>query len=188
MKNKAQGLLAYMIFLAVIVGALIAMRFFLTRTVQEKYRQSADVWGEGEQYEPNRTAAGMSGSTWKNRKELCPEAEAKMAGLTASLNNLFQRMQKLLYEIEDLEGRAVSLESRAADAQAQADRLREEMLEAEAKIVEDMVKTLKEEAKKLRDQADKRKEKIKTFTKPKGAIADLQEKIQKLKDNNPDCF
>lgn len=185
MQNKAQGLLAYMIFIAVIAGALITMKFFLQRTVQEKYRQSSDVWGEGEQYEPNRTTGGMSGSTWKNRKELCPEAEAKMAGLTAALSNLFQRIQKLLYEIEDLEGRAVALESRAADAQAQADRLREELLIPEALEVEKIIKPLKDEAKKLTDQAKKRKEKIKTLNEE---IKNLQKKIQQLKDFNPDCF
>jgi len=185
MQNKAQGLLAYMIFIAVIAGALITMKFFLQRTVQEKYRQSSDVWGEGEQYEPNRTTGGMSGSTWKNRKELCPEAEAKMAGLTAALNNLFQRIQKLLYEIEDLEGRAVALESRKADAEAQAKRLDEELLPAEAEEVRKIEEPLQKEADKLREQAKKRKAKIKILNEE---IKNLQKKIQQLKDSNPDCF
>ncbi len=36
-------------------AALIAMRVFMVRAVQEKYRQSADVFGQGEQYEPGVT-------------------------------------------------------------------------------------------------------------------------------------
>lgn len=49
-KNKSQSFLEYAILIAVLVAAFIAMRIYFVRSVQEKYRQSADVFGEGEQY------------------------------------------------------------------------------------------------------------------------------------------
>ncbi|MDD2752359.1 MAG: hypothetical protein PHN59_04440 [Candidatus Omnitrophica bacterium] len=160
-ENLAQGVLAYVVFIAVVTGALVAMKFYLLRTVQEKYRQSSDVWGEGEQYEPNRTAAGAMASYWQNKKELCPEVLAKFDGLTASLRNCFLRIDKLQQEIADLEGRAVALESRKADAEAQAQRLDEELLPGLAAEVRKIKEPLQKEADKLREEAKKRKVKIK---------------------------
>ena len=41
--------------IGIFAAALIAMRVFMLRAVQEKYRQSADVFGQGEQYAPGKT-------------------------------------------------------------------------------------------------------------------------------------
>jgi len=49
--NKAQSVLEYTILIVIVVAALLAMRIYMLRAVQEKYRQSGDVFGEGEQYE-----------------------------------------------------------------------------------------------------------------------------------------
>jgi len=54
-QNKAQSLIEYSILIAIFAAALVAMRVFMVRAVQEKYRQSADVFGQGEQYEPGET-------------------------------------------------------------------------------------------------------------------------------------
>ena len=53
--RKAQLFLEYTIVIALLVAALVAMRVYLTGAIQEKYKQSADVFGEGEQYEKGRT-------------------------------------------------------------------------------------------------------------------------------------
>lgn len=55
-KNKqAQSFLEYAILIIIVVAALLAMRIYMLRAVQEKYRQNGDVFGEGEQYESEVT-------------------------------------------------------------------------------------------------------------------------------------
>jgi len=54
-KNRAQSVIEYAVFISVLVAALMAMKVFMTRGVQEKYRQSAQVFGQGEQYEEGVT-------------------------------------------------------------------------------------------------------------------------------------
>lgn len=39
--------------LSVFVAALLGMRLYLTRAVQERYRQAGDIYGQGEQYAPH---------------------------------------------------------------------------------------------------------------------------------------
>ncbi len=53
--NKAQSLIAYSVLFCVVVAALLGMRTYMTRTLQEQYRQSADQFGQGEQYEKGET-------------------------------------------------------------------------------------------------------------------------------------
>ncbi len=50
-RNSAQTFLEYAILIAIIAAVVMAMRIYFVRAVQEKYRQAADVFGEGEQYE-----------------------------------------------------------------------------------------------------------------------------------------
>jgi len=50
-RNKAQSFLEYAVLFIITVAALLAMRVYILRIVQERYRQSADVFGEGEQYD-----------------------------------------------------------------------------------------------------------------------------------------
>jgi Flp pilus assembly pilin Flp len=51
-KNKAQSFFEYTVVIILIVAALIAMGKFLQRSLQGKYRQSADTFSSGEQYLP----------------------------------------------------------------------------------------------------------------------------------------
>jgi len=56
MRNKkAQSFLEYAFLIAVIVAALIGMFFYISYAVRGKYRESTDVFGQGEQYEPGVT-------------------------------------------------------------------------------------------------------------------------------------
>lgn len=54
-KNKAQTMFEYALIIVAIVGALLAMSVYFVRALQGKYRQSADVFGLGEQYAKYRT-------------------------------------------------------------------------------------------------------------------------------------
>lgn len=49
--NKAQSFTAYAVIIAILVAVLLAMQIFMVRTFQAKFRQSADAFGQGEQYE-----------------------------------------------------------------------------------------------------------------------------------------
>jgi Flp pilus assembly pilin Flp len=57
-RNKSQTFLEYAVLIGVVAAALVAMRVYMVRVVQEKYRQSADVFGEGEQYQKGVTVVG----------------------------------------------------------------------------------------------------------------------------------
>lgn len=56
-RNKAQVFLEYGFLIAIAAAALVVMYAYLSRSFQEKYRQTADVFGEGEQYAPGVTQA-----------------------------------------------------------------------------------------------------------------------------------
>jgi len=53
--KKSQTVLEYCILIGIVVTASITARIYLTRILQEKYRQSADVYGGGVQYEKGLT-------------------------------------------------------------------------------------------------------------------------------------
>jgi len=47
---KAQSIIEYIAVIIVIVAVLIAMGVYYKRSLQQRYRQAADVLGGGEQY------------------------------------------------------------------------------------------------------------------------------------------
>ena len=51
-KNKSQAILGYAFLIVVVVAAIIAMSVYMKRRIQGGYKRSADVFGQGEQYEP----------------------------------------------------------------------------------------------------------------------------------------
>lgn len=51
-KDKSQAILGYAFLIAVVVGALIAISVYMKRRVQGSYKKSADLFGQGEQYQP----------------------------------------------------------------------------------------------------------------------------------------
>ena len=51
-KNKAQSLLEYSIYIAMVAAALGAMFFFFRNYTAGRIRASADTFSQGEQYEP----------------------------------------------------------------------------------------------------------------------------------------
>ncbi|RJP27427.1 MAG: hypothetical protein C4533_08200 [Candidatus Omnitrophota bacterium] len=66
MKRTVKGLstIEYAVFICIFIAALMAMRIYLQRNIQQKYRESADVFGQGEQYALNVTqATDLDGGT-----------------------------------------------------------------------------------------------------------------------------
>jgi Flp pilus assembly pilin Flp len=56
MKNKAGwSAVEYSMLIAMVVAALLAMFQYLSFSVRGKLRQAADVFGQGEQFEPGDT-------------------------------------------------------------------------------------------------------------------------------------
>ena len=51
-KNKSQAILGYALLVVIVVAAIIAMSVYMKRRIQGGYKKSADVFGQGEQYEP----------------------------------------------------------------------------------------------------------------------------------------
>jgi hypothetical protein len=49
--KKAQTFIAYAVIIGIVTAALLAMQIFMARTFKQKFRQSVDTFGEGEQYE-----------------------------------------------------------------------------------------------------------------------------------------
>lgn len=57
--RKAQSFIEYAGLIIIVTGALMAMYIYFQRAYQERVRQSADTFGQGEQYEVN----GLTGVT-----------------------------------------------------------------------------------------------------------------------------
>lgn len=53
--RKAQSILEYSILIAVLIAALLAMFSYLRLSIQGRFKESADVFGGGEQYAPGVT-------------------------------------------------------------------------------------------------------------------------------------
>ena len=55
MKNKGNLILEYSVLIAIVVAALLCMQIYVKRAICGRWRQAADVFGSGRQYEPNVT-------------------------------------------------------------------------------------------------------------------------------------
>lgn len=155
----------YAIIIAVVVAALIAMRLYLVRALQEKCRQSADVFGEGEQYAKARTqvteyvsSRDIADST--DLRDVCANVRAKVASLEESVASLLDR--------------AASFEAQAVQMRQQAQISRRagfaNTAEQEAKLIQQAV-AFENRAKASRDEA-----------------ANKQAEIARLKTDYPECF
>ena len=54
-KVKSQSFIVYAAFIALLIAGLITISVYIRRAVQGRYHASADVFGEGAQYEPGVT-------------------------------------------------------------------------------------------------------------------------------------
>lgn len=55
MTNKGNLILEYTVLIVIVIAALLGMHTYVTRGLSGRWRQSADVFGFGRQYQPNVT-------------------------------------------------------------------------------------------------------------------------------------
>jgi chromosome segregation ATPase len=124
----------------VVIVALVAMKVFLTRSVQSKYRDGADVFGGGEQYAKGTRVTNLDGATLPPPVtppviiEDCPYVVAEVERLETDIANLRKQADdydKAAAQIEEaipymqqqrdaLLNDAATLESQASDKRAEA--------------------------------------------------------------------
>ncbi|MBU1998268.1 MAG: hypothetical protein ABIG46_00735 [Candidatus Omnitrophota bacterium] len=156
--NKAQSTLEYAVLIIVIAGALIAMKGYLDRAVQEKYRQGADVWGEGGQYAKGITQVNQGNiSPAINPSVLTSEVCASVHDLAAKLEDELARLEVQLQEAEnlvdqdDIEQKMLELEKSQLDDITES----EKSTRIEGDEYAAQARALRAEAKARRDQADR---------------------------------
>ena len=55
MRNKGSFVLGYAVLITVIISALLCMHVYIKRAICGRWREAADVFGGGRQYEPGVT-------------------------------------------------------------------------------------------------------------------------------------
>lgn len=116
-KNKAQSFLGYTLLIIVVAVALLAMRTYLVRSVQEKYRQSADVFGEGEQYAPGSTQVIEDRSS-VDIPELPEQGPEFCSNIIGQIEQLNQQNRDSLQTASSLDGTVMELRRQARDLTA----------------------------------------------------------------------
>ena len=164
---KSQSFLEYMVLIAVVVGVLIAMRVYMVRAVQERYRESADVFGSGEQYAKGSTRVINSddpGSIIPPPPP--PESHITCAQVAAHVAQLEDEIWVLNDQKESMLASADQTEASLPMLQAQAD-----ALTAEAGRNDAWARDERKAAADLTAQAD-----------------DKQKEVDDYKKNFPMCF
>lgn len=163
-KNKAQSFLEYSVLIVIVAIALLCMKLYFGRAVQEKYRQSADIFGEGEQY-----ATGITESidvTKGNIPAILEQADAKDACV-----NILARIDIIKNEMSELLDTAAKFEAEAVKLDAQVAILNQKNMSQQATPLIESASTLREKA---------------TFLKDKAQVK--QDQISNLQEIKPECF
>ena len=182
MKNKikSQAFLEYTVLIIIAAAALLAMRIYFMRAVQEKYRQSADVFGEGEQYAP-----GVTQVTEMNEKSFDPVAQDANKDTCANIVARVKLMQNELngsdqpvgckapdcVHVAGLIELAKKYEAQAVDIDGQVAILTKQGMTNETVSLIESARVLREKAAFLRDKAQLK-----------------QDQIINLKLTRPECF
>lgn len=171
-RNKSQTFAEYALLIAVTAVALIAMRVYVVRGVQQKYRESADVFGQGEQYASGRTLiTNLDGGTININREIPARDTCVFA--VAEADRLERR-------INELNTKAGSLEQASADALEQAPVLQQEAA------------ALNSEAANLRNQAAQKEDQVAVLTSNVASLRvqaqQTQDKIDWYKSSYSNCF
>lgn len=179
-KNKSQSFLEYSVVIIVIAAALVAMRVYLVRSVQEKYRQSADVFGEGEQY-----AQGITQSTETksqdpgpiqpyNNRDTCDNILAIVEALQNEINGYNTPAGCKPPNCEHVDGLlevASKYETEARNLDAQIAILLQNKMNTQVAPLRESARVLREKATYLREKA-----------------AEKQAQISDWQTSRPECF
>ena len=170
---------------AVLAAAFLSIRFYLTRAVQEKYRQSADVWGRGEQYEAGRTAEDHWESSYRLPTENCELIKTRVDALREEVNILEMRIEQLAQEAQDLEDRAAKFEENAQMIEDEARWLEDNGHDDEAASIRANKPDLIAEADKCKDEARRKRAKMQECSDEQERLID---NINALRRAHPACF
>lgn len=178
-ENKAQSYLEYGVLIALVAIALVAMRMYFVRAVQEKYRQSADVFGEGEQYVKGATKVTEKSSftdisETPDSRNPCPSVTAQVAGLEREIQGYDMVEEGVTTHFKGLLERAASFEDSANQARQNA----QVLLSSGAKDAIVQVTQIQELAAELDKQANTLRQQAQ----------EKQSQIDKLKKDYADCF
>ncbi|MHB8154804.1 MAG: hypothetical protein ACYDFR_01980 [Candidatus Omnitrophota bacterium] len=123
--NRAQVFTEYVILVAIVAAVLFGMRIYMERAVQQKFRESADVFGEGEQYAKGVTRAtyddtsGTPPTPITPTHDICPGLLSKIEVLEGEIKDLTERA-------ESFEQSALNLNDTATELDAQIPLLRDQ--------------------------------------------------------------
>lgn len=148
--KKAQTLLEYFILLGFAVAVLVGMRLFMTRSLQEKYRQTGDVFGRGEQYKKGATwVTGLDGPTTNAviptnpSLDPCPVVLNSIANLQLAISDLDVRINNLNQSLAEVNSSIASLMANGMTSQsdplsARANDLKNEIAQCQADKTADL--------------------------------------------------
>lgn len=170
--KNGQTIIQYAALIIIIVGAFMVMRPFITRSIQEKYRDTADVFGQGRTYAKGVTqvtsldgsAAAVTATNVAGRRS-CADVSSDVA----SLRNQIIKLQGV---VDDIENNATDSQGLNTGLTGDIQSLRsniEDML-AQAGYNETLAAQARQEADNKMQQADQ-----------------VQEEIDQIKKDNPEC-
>ncbi|MDD5560979.1 MAG: hypothetical protein PHT50_02470 [Candidatus Omnitrophica bacterium] len=177
--NKSQVFTEYVILIAIVAAVLIGMRIYIVRAMQQKFRESADVFGEGEQYAKGVTEVSYNDTPGTPPipiippKDICPGLLSKIEVLEGEIKELNERAESFEQSALDLNTAATDLDKQIAILREQAEQLRTRAADYESKANQKDSQALakRNEAKSFNDQADIKKN-----------------ELDALKRANPSCY
>jgi chromosome segregation ATPase len=167
--NRAQVFTEYVILVAIVAAVLVGIRIYMERAVQQKFRESADVFGEGEQYAKGVTRAtyndapGTPPITPPSTKDICPGLLSKIDVLESEIKDLNERAESFEQSALNLNNSATNLDGQIPVLREQARQLRiladgyeaqADAKDADALDKRTQAKAFIAQAKVLNDQAD----------------------------------
>jgi len=171
--KSGQSILQYAALIIMIVGAFMAMRTFITRSVQEKYRDSADVFGQGRVYAKggltqitslDGQAAAVTATNQTARRSC-----ADVGNNVADLKNQITALQKVVDNVEN----------NAADSQGLNNELTGDIQNLRSSIKDMLAQAGYNEtlASQDRQEADNKLQQADT----------IKTEIEEIKKANPEC-
>ena len=123
--NRAQVFTEYVILIALVAAVLFGMRIYMERAVQQKFRESADVFGEGEQYAKGITTATYNDTPGTPTDPIVPTHDI-CPGLLSKIEVLEEEIRDLNERAESFEQSALNLNNTVTELDAQIPILRDQ--------------------------------------------------------------
>ena len=112
--KRAQSLIQYALLFALLTAALLAMRPYLTRSVQGRFRQGIDAYGQGEQYETGVTRVSEN-SNFRDiipdtpDRDTCPNLRVRIENAQRQVDSFIGFERENLTRAQELRDYALTL-------------------------------------------------------------------------------